>query len=206
MPWYNQDKSNSKESIMEKIKLPFAPAGILFLLYYLLLPCFLGFSGLPFISSLLSVSSLAYLGLGVVLLLKKPALPTAVFTLICAFTQLSPVVYFAAQLIKGAWRFGGLSLLNALCQLAAFLLMTVFALCLAVKEPKVRIINGLWWIPVLLSALSAVLYFADQLWRFFLADEVVLSLMVLNLVLAFLLSAATALTSVWLFLCGKRLK
>lgn len=190
---------------MEKNTLPFAPAGVLFLLYYLLLPCFLGFSGLPFIGSLLSVSSLAYLGLGVVLLLKKPALPTAVFTLVCAFMQLSPIFYFITQLIKGAWGLEVLSLLNALCQLAAFLLLTVISLCLAVNEPKLLLVKRLWWIPVALSAFSALFYLADQLWRFSLADAVNLPLMILNLVLALIPAVGAALTSVWLSLCAKRM-
>ena len=183
---------------MDKKSVPFSPAAPLFVAYYLLFPIFLAVMGQPFIGSLFSASTLFCLGLGVVMLLKKPKLPVAVFTLVGAFLQVSPLIYYLSLLFKGSFDFSTFAcILRPLFSAAALLFITLFAILLAFKDAKLCLNRKLWFLPAVFEGASLLLMVADLLWKASLAAETNLLPLILNLVLMLIYSAAIVLTAFW---------
>lgn len=177
---------------MSKVKYSFYFSASLLLIYYVFTPVFLAVSGLPFISSLLSHTALTYLGLSVVLFLKKTGLPTAVFTLVGALLQISPLVYCITQIFKGLFSFSvAFNLLIALCQIASFLVLTLFAL-----KPKTLLTQRFWFLPIVFCALSFLFYITDLFVLSLLASSVQLLPLIFNIVLFLILCTALSFMAV----------
>ena len=183
---------------MDRKNTPFPPSGVLFALYYLLVPVLLGVMGLPFVGSLLDSTALVYLGLGVVLILRRGGMGTAVFTFVAALLQISPIIYFAGQLIRGAFSLSSaFGLANSLCQTAAFVFLTLFAVEKALADGRFRIIGKAWLLPTLFAAISLAFYSADIITKALAAGGVNPVPLILATLPVVLIATAVSLTGAW---------
>lgn len=175
---------------MSKSKTPLYISAALFLAYYLMAPIFSAVLGVPFLGALFSRFGLCCLGLSVVLFLNKVGLYSAVFAAIAAVFQFLPLISYLKTLFGGFSLSALLNLFITLFGFLAFLSVALFSV-LRITENTSKILN-LWFLPLLFSIGSVLLFAADQTYLFINSEKVYMLLFVQNAVSFITLSAGIA--------------